>query len=103
MLNYLDIISREKEILRLFEKSCLVKQVDNEKNQILVLTELSIMQRAYIQLNSNLNRDFYIQPLMKQISLLDTSFNCIFKLCNRCLICLKQAQLHILFITRITK
>ena len=52
--------SRQKEILGLFKKSCLVEQTDNEKDKKLVLTELPTIQRAYIQSTSDLNRDFYI-------------------------------------------
>ena len=38
------VASRQNEISRLFEKSCLVEQADNEKEKKSVLTQLPIMQ-----------------------------------------------------------
>ncbi len=66
--------SGQKEIPGLFEKSRLVKQADNKKDKKLVLTQLPTMQRrAYIQSTSDFNRDFYIRPPRKPISLLGDS------------------------------
>lgn len=52
--------SGQYEIFGLFEIRRLVKQVDNEKDKELVLTELPTIQRLYIQSISDWNRDFYI-------------------------------------------
>lgn len=72
-------VSREKEILELSRKSYPVEQADNEKDKKLVLTELPIMQRTYIESTSDLNWDTYIWPSLEQISLLGTSSDYIVK------------------------
>lgn len=73
-------LSGQKEILGLFDKSCLVKQANNEYNKNLILTELPTIQQVYIQLTLNLNQDFYIWPLSARILLLDLSFDNIIEL-----------------------
>ena len=72
--------SRQKEISGLFEKSCLVEQIDNKKNKKFVLTQLPTMQHwAYIQSISYFNPDFYICSSFKKILLLDISSDCLIK------------------------
>ena len=54
-----------------YDKSRPVMQAHNNEKENLVLTQLPIIQRAYIQLTSDFNWDFYIRLPPEQISLLD--------------------------------
>ena len=54
-------------------------QAYNDENKKLVLTQLPIIQRAFVQSTSDLNRDLYIRPPPKLVSLLDASSGCIVK------------------------
>lgn len=73
------IISGQKEILGLFKKNCRIEQIDNEKDKILMLTDLPIIQQVYIQLSSDVNQDFFIWPLVEKMPLLGASSDYIVK------------------------
>lgn len=57
-----------------YKKSCLIKQVYNEKDKIFVLTQLMIREQTY-----NVYLDYYIWPLYKSILLLGDSSDSIVK------------------------
>ncbi len=96
---------KHSSIEKAFEKFRLVIQAFNDQNKIFVLTQSSIIQRisqrliiclaaslsqielylrdiiqAYVQSQSNLNRDFYVQSLSELIKLMSISSECILKM-----------------------
>ena len=61
-------------IHKVYEKSCLVLQTGNDKNNNLELTQLPIIDQAY-----NLDQEFYIRSLFKLVSPLDVSSDSVVK------------------------